>query len=211
MLPVTTWIPGDSPLGIDYRADSKFCDRLDRWLCPHQRQSRRRRPNRCQWRENRPVCHGLCERFLRGSAATGGPSGYNTHRAALQGTASGSTDGADVNALVAAGYDWKRGNLSIGPTASFQYSYIGLNGFSETGSLAPLKFPDQNTESERTAFGAKASYEWKVGHITVIPQVDAAWQHEFGYQLPTRSCRASPPGPATTLRSSVRTSGATVS
>jgi outer membrane autotransporter protein len=113
-------------------------------------------------------------------AATGGPSGYNTHRAALQGTASGSTDGADVNALVAAGYDWKRGNLSIGPTASFQYSYIGLNGFSETGSLAPLKFPDQNTESERTAFGAKASYEWKVGHITLIPQVDAAWQHEFG-------------------------------
>jgi len=81
---------------------------------------------------------------------------------------------------VAAGYDWKRGNLSIGPTASFQYSYIGLNSFSETGSLAPLKFPDQNTESERTAFGARASYEWKVGHITVIPQVDAAWQHEFG-------------------------------
>ena len=118
--------------------------------------------------------------FYVDAAATGGPSGYNTHRAALQGTASGSTDGADVNALVAAGYDWKSGNLSIGPTASFQYSYIGLNGFSETGSLAPLKFPDQNTESERTAFGAKASYEWKVGHITVIPQVDAAWQHEFG-------------------------------
>ena len=47
-------------------------------------------------------------------------------------------------------------------------------------SLAPLKFPDQNTESERTAFGAKASYEWKVGNITAIPEVRAAWQHEFG-------------------------------
>jgi len=118
--------------------------------------------------------------FYLDTAASGGPSGYNTHRTALQGTASGSTDGADFDALVAVGYDWKKGNLSIGPTASFQYSYIGLNSFTETGSLAPLKFPDQNTESERTAFGAKASYEWKIGQITVIPQVSAAWQHEFG-------------------------------
>jgi autotransporter-associated beta strand protein len=118
--------------------------------------------------------------FYLDTAATGGPSGYNTHRAALQGSADGSTDGADFNALVAGGYDWKTGNLSIGPTASFQYSYTGLNSFTETGSLAPLKFPDQNTESERTAFGAKASYEWKVGHIILIPQVSLAWQHEFG-------------------------------
>ena len=118
--------------------------------------------------------------FYLDAAATGGPTGYNTHRTALQGTASGSTDGADFNALVAVGYDWKKGNLSIGPTASFQYSYVGLNSFTETGSLAPLAFPDQNTESERTAFGAKASYEWKIGSITVLPQLSASWQHEFG-------------------------------
>ena len=74
----------------------------------------------------------------------------------------------------------QKGNLTIGPTASFQYGYVGLNGFTETGSLAPLKFPDQNTESERTAFGAKATYEWKIGNVTAIPQVSAAWQHEFG-------------------------------
>ena len=35
--------------------------------------------------------------------------------------------------------DWKEGNLSIGPTASFQCSYICLNALSETGSLAPMK------------------------------------------------------------------------
>lgn len=46
--------------------------------------------------------------------------------------------------------------------------------------MAPLKFRDQNTESERTAFGAKASYEWKIGNITLLPQVSAVWQHEFG-------------------------------
>jgi outer membrane autotransporter protein len=118
--------------------------------------------------------------FYLDTAVSGGPSGYTTRRTALQGTASGSTNGGDLDVLVAIGYDWKKGNLTIGPTASFQYGYVGLNGFTETGSLAPLKFPDQNTESERTAFGAKASYEWKIGNITAIPQVSAAWQHEFG-------------------------------
>jgi outer membrane autotransporter protein len=118
--------------------------------------------------------------FYLDTALSGGPSGYTTRRTALQGTANGSTSGGDFNFLVAAGYDWKKGNLTIGPTASFQYSYVALDGFTETGSLAPLTFPRQNTESERTAFGAKASYEWKVGHITVLPQVSAAWQHEYG-------------------------------
>jgi outer membrane autotransporter protein len=118
--------------------------------------------------------------FYLDAAVSGGPSGYTTRRTALQGTANGSTNGGDLNVLAAAGYDWKKGNLTVGPTASFQYSYVGLGAFTETGSLAPLKFPNQNTESERTAFGAKATYEWKIGHITAIPQVSAAWQHEFG-------------------------------
>ena len=118
--------------------------------------------------------------FYLDTAVTGGPNGYDTHRTALQGSANGSTEGADVNVVVSAGYDWKHGNFSIGPTASFQFGYVGLNGFSETGSLAPLRFPDQNTESETTAFGARAMYEWKIGKITLIPQVSAAWQHEYG-------------------------------
>ena len=118
--------------------------------------------------------------FYLDTAVSGGPSGYTTRRTALQGTANGSTNGGDLDALVAVGYDWQKGNLTIGPTASFQYGYVGLNGFTETGSLAPLKFPDQNTESERTAFGAKAFYNWKIGSITAIPQFSAAWQHEFG-------------------------------
>jgi outer membrane autotransporter protein len=118
--------------------------------------------------------------FYVDTAVSGGPSGYNSHRTALQGTASGSTDSGDFNFLVATGYDWKFGGLTIGPTASFQYGYIGMNAFTETGSLAPLKFPDQNFESERTAFGFKTSYDWKIGHVDVLPEFNAAWQHEYG-------------------------------
>jgi outer membrane autotransporter protein len=83
-----------------------------------------------------------------------------------------------------AGFNINGGTASLGggyagPTGP-EYGYIDLNGFAETGSLAPLKFPDQNTESERTAFGGKVSYQCKIGNVTVIPDVNAAWQHEFG-------------------------------
>jgi autotransporter-associated beta strand protein len=118
--------------------------------------------------------------FYLDTAISGGPSGYNSRRAALQGTASGSTNGGDFDFLVAAGYDWKYGGLTIGPIASFQLGYIGINAFSESGSLAPLKFPDQNFESERTGFGGRVSYDWKIGHVTVIPEFRAAWVHEYG-------------------------------
>jgi fibronectin-binding autotransporter adhesin len=118
--------------------------------------------------------------FYLDAAASGGPNGYDTHRTALQGSASGSTDGANVNVLVAGGYDWKRGDFSIGPTATFQFSYVSINEFTETGSLAPLRIRDQSYESERTIFGAKASYNWKIGKVTLIPQVSAGWVHEYG-------------------------------
>ena len=118
--------------------------------------------------------------FYLDTAVIGGLNGYDTRRTALEGTASGDTVGGDLNVLVAAGYDWKKGGLSIGPTASFQYTLVGFGDFTESGSLAPLAFPDQHAESFRTAFGMKASYNWKIGPIHLIPEVRLAWQHEFG-------------------------------
>ena len=122
---------------------------------------------------------------------TGGPSGYDTRRTALLGSANGSTDGGDVNVLVAAGYDWKCGGLTIGPTANFQYTYVGFDGFTESGSLAPLNVHSQNAESERTAFGMKASYDWKVGRVVIVPQISLAWQHEIEMAEQARKRRKS--------------------
>ena len=118
--------------------------------------------------------------FYIDAAATGTFNGYDEHRTALLGTASGNTDGRDFNALAAAGYDWKSGGLTIGPTVSYQYTYVEFDGFTESGSLAPLTFSDQNANSSRTALGAKASYDWHVGHVVVKPEIRASWQHEFG-------------------------------
>jgi len=67
--------------------------------------------------------------FYLDTAISGGPTGYDSHRTALQGTPSGNTNGGNLDVLVAAGYDWKFGGLSIGPIASFQYGYIAINAY----------------------------------------------------------------------------------
>jgi autotransporter-associated beta strand protein len=120
--------------------------------------------------------------FYLDTAVTGSIDGYDTHRAALLGFANGSTGGSEVTVLVAGGYDWKRGNLSIGPIANFQYTHVKLDGFTESGSLAPLTYPDQSTDSWTTAFGVKSHYDWQVGRVLVRPEITVAWQHEYGDQ-----------------------------
>ena len=117
--------------------------------------------------------------FYADAAVTGGLNGYETRRTALRGTARGSENGGEVNALLAGGYDWKSGAFSVGPTASLQYTHIGIGGFTEHGSLAPLTYGAQRAESLRSAVGAKASYDWHIGGVTVKPEVRAAWQHEY--------------------------------
>ena len=113
-------------------------------------------------------------------AATGGLNGYDTRRHALQGTARGSTNGGELNVLVGAGYDWKLGALTIGPTATFNYTLIGIDGYTERGSLAPLNIASRNAESVRSAFGFRANYDWKIGGMLFKPELRAAWQHEYG-------------------------------
>ncbi|EDY19991.1 outer membrane autotransporter barrel domain protein [Chthoniobacter flavus Ellin428] len=113
-------------------------------------------------------------------AVVGGYSSYDLHRSGLEGTARGDTDGGDLNVLFGAGYDFKRGNFTFGPTASFNYTYVGVGSFTESGSLAPLRIDSQGQESIRTAFGMKASYDWKVGGLLIKPELRAAWQHEYG-------------------------------
>lgn len=118
--------------------------------------------------------------FYVDAAVNGGYNSYDTKRSALQGTARGDTDGGELNVLLGTGYDWQVGALSIGPTATFQYTYVGIDSYTENGSLAPLNIASQGAESIRTALGFKASYDWRVGGAIIKPEVRAAWQHEFG-------------------------------
>jgi outer membrane autotransporter protein len=114
------------------------------------------------------------------AAVTGGYDSYSSRRTALFGTASGSTDGGNLGTLFATGYDWKSGGLTIGPTADFQYTHVSIDGFTEHGSLAPLSIQAQQVNSLRTSLGMKATYSLKIGPFRAVPELRAAWQHEYG-------------------------------
>jgi outer membrane autotransporter protein len=112
-------------------------------------------------------------------AINGGWNSYETRRTALLGQARGDSASAEFNGLIGAGYDWKIGRVHFGPIASFQCSYIDLDSFTERGSLAPLRYPDQNEESVRSTLGGRFSHDAKLGGMTFRPEVRVAWQHEY--------------------------------
>lgn len=115
------------------------------------------------------------------AAVSGGLNSYKTRRATPNNTsATASPDGSEVNVLFGAGYDWKFNGLTIGPVASFQYTNVQLDGFTETGGFAPLSVIKRNEESMRTAIGMHATFDVKMGRAILRPEVRAAWQHEFG-------------------------------
>jgi outer membrane autotransporter protein len=111
--------------------------------------------------------------------AGGGWNNYEARRTALLGSAHSNTGGAEFNGLIGAGYDWKCGNLHFGPTANLQYSYLAVDGFSESGSLAPLHFPNQSEYSVRSSVGARLSSDWKLAGVILRPELRVAWQHEY--------------------------------
>ena len=114
------------------------------------------------------------------SSFTVGSNSYDTSRSTLGGTAKGSTTGLNWNALIGGGFDRKVGKWAYGPIASVQYTHVGLDQFTETGSLAPLTFLSQSQDSLRTQAGVHASYVFKLGNqVYLTPDVRVQWQHEF--------------------------------
>jgi outer membrane autotransporter protein len=71
------------------------------------------------------------------------------------------------------------GQLTIGPTATLQYSNEHINGFSESGSIAPVAVSSDSEETWRTDLGFRAWYKFQFGGIGVRPFVRAAWEHDF--------------------------------
>jgi uncharacterized protein with beta-barrel porin domain len=110
----------------------------------------------------------------------GGYNDFDTKRDGLGGNAHGQTDGAEFNALIAAGYDAHFGGLTVGPIATYQYTFAKTDAFRERGSLAPLDIHSENHRSSRTNLGIRVAYEIPMGSITITPEVRASWQHEFG-------------------------------
>ena len=122
---------------------------------------------------------------------------YSTRRSSIEGEARGDTDGGELNALFGTGYDFKARGFTFGPTATFNYTYVGFNDFTEHNALAPLNIHGADENSYRSAFGARASYDCKCGSVIIRPELRAAWQ-QWSMAAPPRradleaSCRMAP-------------------
>jgi autotransporter-associated beta strand protein len=123
--------------------------------------------------------------FYANGLAGGGYNNYQTTRditfGGLNRTANGSPGAGELDTMLATGYDLKKGNFTFGPTASLQYTYLGVNPVNETGAQS-LDFNSSgwNTASMLSSVGAHAAYNWQVKpNILVVPQLSLNWQHEF--------------------------------
>jgi len=110
----------------------------------------------------------------------GGLNGYDTRRTALAGMARGETDGAEFQGEIATGYDWTFAGITFGPKAALRYVSVRFDGFSESGSLAPLQVEGDDEQNLNSALGLKLTRDCTIGRATVRPEIGAAWKHEFG-------------------------------
>src|SRR5262249_23641173 len=97
------------------------------------------------------------------------------------GDANGSTNGNEWSLFASGGYDFRLNRLTVGPTASLQYTNVYVSGFTEKGSLAPLQIHSDSEESLRSDLGLRASYQWQMGRVLFAPYLTVAWEHEFKY------------------------------
>ena len=121
---------------------------------------------------------GLNQSWLNATAG-GAYHWYESKREGLGGTASGTTGGAELNAMIEAGRDFDVGRWVLTPSAGADYLWLRTNGFTETGSLAPLTLSDEMGESLRSELALTAAYRIRSGNTAWSPYVRAGWQHEF--------------------------------
>ena len=138
--------------------------------------------------------------FYMDGAVFSGHYTLGSVRPALLGDANGSSEGGEFSTFVAAGYDFHFGPLTIGPTAALQYSYASLDGFNETGSVAPLKVGSDSEDSLRTDLGFRSWYDFHTGQVLIRPFVRAVWEHEYLYSaLPISASLVDIPGSPVTI------------
>jgi len=95
----------------------------------------------------------------------------------------GDYDGQGISGYVEARYDWR--NLDswlLQPLAAFQFSYLDLDSYTESGGTSSLGYDDQSYNSYKSSLGMKLSRELfkrdndRSAHI----QLRGRWVHEFG-------------------------------
>ena len=123
--------------------------------------------------------------FYANAAVGGGNIDYDSKRriqfGTLDRTATGTTSGQELFAVVGGGYDFKFGDFTVGPQASIQRSSVKLDGFNETGAESlNLGLEDTEYTSLRSQVGGRMTYTLQTESVlAIVPFVQTFWQHEY--------------------------------
>lgn len=127
---------------------------------------------------------GLGEVYV--NAIVGGAyHGYDVDRkiqfASIDRTARSRPGAWEFDAALATGYDFAASGFVFGPVTSLQYTFLGVQGFTETGAQSlNLDVDPYNSGSLLYSLGGQVAYPIEATRkLTVTPMVFASWQHEF--------------------------------
>jgi outer membrane autotransporter protein len=115
----------------------------------------------------------------------GGYYSYDTDREALNGTASGDTNGGSFDGYLSIGKDLRSGSLTVTPFASLLYVRTGIDEYDETGSSQPLRIESQAADSLCSRLGLRASKAFVKDAFLITPYASAEWQYELLDDAPT--------------------------
>ncbi len=95
----------------------------------------------------------------------------------------GDFGGYAVSGYFETGFDWRQiQGWQVQPLASFQFSYLDLDDYEETGGDAALGYEDQEYESYIGSLGVKMTKNLlkDSAQSNLVMQFRARWLHEFG-------------------------------
>ena len=122
--------------------------------------------------------------YIDAQAGYGWNSFTNSRRIVFPGidrTATASPSGGQVTAYGGTGYDFSFGSWAIGPALTFQYLWMGVNGYTESGADSlNLQVARQTTESYQGSVGIKGAWNWTKDKVRVVPRLWGFYRHEFG-------------------------------
>ncbi|SDT87819.1 outer membrane autotransporter barrel domain-containing protein [Verrucomicrobium sp. GAS474] len=107
---------------------------------------------------------------------------FDSDRQGYGGTAKSNTAGLEFDSGVKYGHDFKIGDnreWTLTPTFGFDYIRLAIDGYSETGSLAPLTVQDQTANSFRSNLGGIVAREFRLKGFNLTPYLTAGWSHEY--------------------------------
>ena len=117
-------------------------------------------------------------------------------------TATSSPSGSQVTAYGGTGYDFNFGSWTVGPSLTFQYLWMGVNGYTESGADSlNLQVDRQTTESYQGSAGIKGSWNWKRDKLRFVPRLWGFYRHEFGNVNPATNAALAQGSSAFTIAS----------